>query len=250
MPQLDPWIDRLIASVRQHVVPVLFGDRPHPRQSPNVNVASGVVVNLDQGPFLVTASHVIRRALERDRESRFHLLVSQSEIPLRPRVISDRERLDVATLSLTEKEVADIERDGYRVVHPAAWPPPEVTSNSSIIAAGFPAHGRSSISWDELDLAVETVRAFVRSAGEDQFTTHLDPEYTVRRVVDVSAPERPPEFEGFSGGPAFVVPIYGPLVVPHLCGIVKEGGISSLAPGRIVLHFARLHRLQRSGVLE
>jgi hypothetical protein len=249
MPQLDPWIGRLIASVRQHVVPVLFGDRPHPRESSSINVASGVVVDLGEGPFLVTASHVIARAKERGEESRFHFLVGQSEIPLSARIISDREVLDVATLRLTKPEVVAIERDGYRVWQAPSWPPPDVTAEASIIAAGFPRHGRSSISWDELDLAVETVRAFVRSAGEDQFTTHLDPEYTVRNIVDVSAPDRPPEFEGFSGGPAFIVPSDGLLVVPHLCGIVKEGGISSLARGRIVLHYARIHRLQRNGAM-
>jgi hypothetical protein len=246
---LDPWIGRLIASVRLHVVPVLFGDRPHPRQSSNLNLASGVVVDLGEGPFLVTASHVIRRAREREHESRFHFLVSQSEIPLAARIISDRERLDVSTLRLTPTEVTEIERDGYRVCHPPSWPPPDVAAEASIITAGFPGHGRSTISWDELDLAVETVRAFVRSAGEEQFTTYLDPDYTIRNVVDVSAPERDPAFEGFSGGPAFVIPPDGPLVVPHLCGIVKEGGLSSFVPGRIVLHYARIHRLQRNGMM-
>jgi len=249
MPQLDPWIDRLIASLRQHAVPVLFGDRPHQRQSANVNVASGVVVDLGRGPFLLTASHVIQRALERDAEPRFHLLVGQSEIPLRSRLIANRDRLDVATLKLTDGEAVQVERDGYRVVHPTAWPPPDVTPNASIIAAGFPAHGRQILAWDMLDLAVETVRAFVRSAEDDQFTTHLDPEYTLKRIVDVSAPDRPPELEGFSGGPAFIIPENVPLVLPHLCGIVKEGGVSDLAPGRIVLHYARVHRLERNGAM-
>jgi trypsin-like peptidase len=206
-------------------------------------------MDLGEGPFLVTASHVISRARERGDESNFHFLVGQSEIPLASRIISDSEALDVATLRLTRGEVASIEQDGYRVCQPPSWPPPDVSSETSIITAGFPRHGRSSISWDGLDLAVETVRAFVRSASEDQFTTHLDPEYTVRNVVDVSAPEREPAFEGFSGGPAFMVSLDGPLVVPHLCGIVKEGGVSNLAPGRIVLHYARIHRLQRNGAI-
>jgi hypothetical protein len=249
MPQLDPWIGRLIASVRQHVVPVLFGERPHPRRPARVNLASGVVVDLGEGPFLVTSSHVIGLARERESEPRFHFLVGPCEIPLTPRIISDRERLDVATLKLTQGEVATIEHDGYRVCQPPSWPPPKVEAEASIITAGFPRHGRSSISWDELDLSVETVRAFVRSAGEDQFATHLDPEYTVRNIVDVSAPERTPAFEGFSGGPAFVVPPDELLVVPHLCGIVKEGGVSELVPGRIVLYYARIHRLERNGVI-
>jgi len=231
MPQLDPWIDRLIASVRQHVVPVLFGERPHPRRSTHLNLVSGIVVDLGEDPFLVTAGHVMNKARERESEPRFHFLVSPRELPLGERMISYRDAIDVATLRLTRAEVAAIEQEGYRMVQPPSWPPPDVTPDASIVAAGFPGKGRSSLSWQRLDLAVETVRAFVRSAGEDQFTTHLDPEYTLLRMVDVTAAESSPSFEGFSGGPAFVVAPEGLLVVPHLCGIVTEGGISNLAAG-------------------
>jgi len=89
---------------------------------------------------------------------------------------------------LTLSEAAAIEQDGYRVCQPARWPPPDVTAEASIITAGFPRHGRSSISWDELDLTVETVRAFVRSAGEDNSRHILIQSSTVRATVDVSAP--------------------------------------------------------------
>ena len=83
------------------------------------------------------------------------------------------------------------------------------------------------------------MRAFAHAVSEDQFTTYLDPEFTVRNEVDVSAPDRPAAFEGLSGGPAFLTPSEGTRLVPHLCGIVKEGGISSLVPGRLVIHYAR-----------
>ena len=73
-------------------------------------MASGVVVDLGEGPFLITASHVIGGARERGHESRFHFLVGQSEIPLASRIISDREKLDVTTLRLTLSELADHRR--------------------------------------------------------------------------------------------------------------------------------------------
>jgi len=195
----------------------------------------------------LSASRPATSSIERENEPRFHFLVGQSEIPFTLRIVSDSATLDVATLTLTRDEASEIEKLGYPIVQPPSWPPPDVNPGADVIAAGFPARGRSSI---ELDLSVETVRAFVRWAGEGQLTTYLDREYTFRNIVDVSAPERPPAFGGFSGGPAFVIPADGLLVVPHLCGIVKEGGVSSLAPGRIVLHYAPIHRLQRNGEME
>lgn len=250
MAPIDPWIDRLNASLRRYAIPLVFGDRPHRRDPTHVNLASGVAVDLGQGPFLVTASHVISRAQERQGEPRFHFLAGPAEIEL-SRIISDRRKLDVATLRLTEREVADIERDGYQIVRPrpADWPPPDLSHGDPIVMAGFPVEWRSSLSWFELDLGAQTMRAFAHAVGEDQFTTYLDPEFTVRNEVDVSAPDRPAAFEGLSGGPAFVTPSEGMLLVPHLCGIVKEGGVSSLVPGRLVIHYARIHRLQQNGAM-
>jgi len=144
MPQPDPWIGRLIASVRRHVVPVIFGERPHPQRPASINLASGVVVDLGRGPFLITASHVINRAREREDELRFHFLVGQSEIPFTLRIVSDSATLDVATLTLTRDEASEIEKLGYPIVQPPSWPPPDVNPGADVIAAGFPAHGRSS----------------------------------------------------------------------------------------------------------
>ena len=72
-----------------------------------------------------------------------------------------------------------LEKDGLQVVRPAEWPLPIPAVYDPVVLAGYPGEWRSDLSWHELETGAETMRSFVRSVGEEQFTTHLDPEYQV-----------------------------------------------------------------------
>src|SRR5262245_22661068 len=100
-----------------------------------------------------------------------------------------------------------------------------------------------------IDLPSETMLAFVRSVVADQFIAHLEPEFTMVHQIDVSSEPGPFTFEGLSGGPVFLVPSSSVLLVPRLCGIVKEGGALSAPPDRLVVFYAPLDRLERDGSL-
>ncbi len=135
------------------------------------------------------------------------------------RLIAEDERLDIATLSVSAREVGILEDDDLQVVRPPEWPLPIPAVHDPVVLAGYPGEWRADLSWHELDLGAETMRAFVRSVTEEQFTTHLDLEYQVQHQIDVSEGPRPFAFAGLSGGPTFLEPASpNVLAIARLCG--------------------------------
>ncbi len=50
-------MDRHSANVVRYAIPLIFGDRPHPKDPVHQNGATGVVVDAGEGAFLITAAH-------------------------------------------------------------------------------------------------------------------------------------------------------------------------------------------------
>ncbi len=242
-------MERLHASVVRYAIPLVFGDRPHPVKASRFNSGSGVAIDAGEGPFLITAAHVVEAARNRLAEPRTHFMVGPVEVSVED-IISERHQIDVATIRLRDKDLALLEKDNFQIVRPSEWPPVSPSVGDSVVLAGFPAQWRSELSWIEIDHAAEVMRSFVRAVMQDQFVTHLEPEFAVQRMVDVALEPKSAGFEGLSGGPAFLVrDLPGKLTVPALCGVVKEGGISDLVPGRFVIYYSILDRIGRDGVI-
>jgi hypothetical protein len=49
--------------IAPYVIPVAFGRRPHPRETADINAATGSGVDLGETSFLLTAAHVMEAAL-------------------------------------------------------------------------------------------------------------------------------------------------------------------------------------------
>jgi hypothetical protein len=115
------------------------------------------------------------------------------------------------------------------------------------MVAGFPGAWRRPIASDTLDLPGATMLALIHHVRETEFVCQLDPAFVDRDRVDyaedIVADEQLP---GMSGGPALLVR-RDPILVPHLCGILKQGTI--LAGSRL-LAFARLDRVRPDGTIQ
>src|SRR6266481_9846341 len=119
------WVHKMDATlIAPYAIPVAFGRRPHPRETADINAATGSVVDLGETPFLLTAAHVMEAALVRMRESRSHLMLGPVELQLDSHTAEIDPARDLATARLTPKERDTLEADGFYIVRPFAWPPP------------------------------------------------------------------------------------------------------------------------------
>ena len=249
--QIPEWAHRNDANIVRYAIPFAFGPRPTRRGTPApLNSASASVVDLGAGPFLLTAAHVMTAALERRDEPRFHCVAGPQEIRLDPAAVDLDDELDVATLPLSSADAAALEGDGLQIVRPPTWPPQALRRGDPVVLAGFPGPWRLQASRDELDFLSITILALVHDARPAEFVCHSDPDFRHERKISEST-EPLPDFgdaRGLSGGPAFLVSnIPGQLLVPQLCGIVKEG--VDLGGGHRIFRYASLSTLGSDGRL-
>ncbi len=241
------WVHKMDATlIAPYAIPVAFGRRPHPRETADINAATGSVVDLGETPFLLTAAHVMEAALVRMRESRSHLMLGPVELQLDSHTVEIDPARDLATARLTPKERDTLEADGFYIVRPSAWPPPAPAAGSAVVLAGYPGPWRLQLSWDELDFRSFVILALVHEVRDDEFVCQLDSAYIVETRAVTS--EEPPEvaLPGLSGSPAFTVSNDpAKLVAPQLCGVVKEGW--SLGDGNLIVKYARVDHVSRSG---
>ncbi len=172
-------------------------------------------------------------------------LVGNIRLDLDPVKLSS-EALDLATVPLSGPQLNALEADGYRIIRPTQWPPPALADRDPVLVAGFPGAWRRQISWDTLDLPGTTKLALVHHLREDEFVCQLDPAFVDRDVVvhdDLAEDELP----GMSGGPALLVR-QETVVVPHLCGILKQG--VAFEGGNRLLYFTRVNRIALDGTMQ
>jgi len=175
-------------------------------------------------------------------------LAGPHEVTLKPEDVSLSEHLDLATARMTPRLVAALESES-RFVRPPSWPPPALRPGDGVIFVGFPGEWRTARSWDEMEFRGLTSLALVHESSEDYYVCHLDPEYVeVTKVAGDVEEVVSDQMGGISGGPAFLVRSdVGELLVPRLCGVVREGGGSVLAPGHRLIYFTPLTTLRRDG---
>jgi hypothetical protein len=194
----------------------------------------------------VSAAHVICQAFRAVEVGRAEVIVGHNtELTLSPEVVSfvDESAIDIATVPITQEQLAQIEAAGFRAIRPASWPPPQVAVQDGILMAGYPSPWRLEVSWHEQDFRATTLGLLVHSVHSTEFVAHRDPAYS--NSVSVSLEELPIlDLRGCSGGPVFLLR-HEPILVPQLCGIVKQGW--HVDEGNIIIRFARLDLVQDDG---
>lgn len=248
---LPKWVWHLHASLYRHAIAISFGPRP---QAGSFEIHSGTAFLLDLGahPILITAGHVVDDVLSAlTHDPPTVIMLGNHEVNLRPEDVVRARSKDLAAVHLTDRLVSKLEQD-FRIVRPASWPPPELRLRDPVVFAGFPGSWRLVSAGADVDFRALTSLALISSVNDAEFLCHLDPAYREEREEPTTALEDLPEdaVGGLSGAPGFLVRNEDPrtLLVPQLCGIVKEGGGGEvLGPGHRLIYFTRLDDLRPDG---
>jgi hypothetical protein len=127
---------RMVRLARDHGLPIMFA--PPRSKGGEVNGATGCLVRIPQGTFVITASHVLagyERRLEQGEVLDWQVGKLPPFDPL-ARIAYREEGRDVVLLRISEQEMQSI---GPCIVSmPSQWPPPAPTPGQVILAAGYP----------------------------------------------------------------------------------------------------------------
>ena len=185
-----------------------FGQRPSKSRPTEVRNGTITLADLGKGPLAITCHHVITAYRER-RAALEKVIFQIGDIQIDPidQLIDEDERLDLATIRLTESQVKAITSQGEIgscVFQPKSWPPPLPKEGEYVAFGGFPGTLRSVISFDELSFGSWSSGASqISSVSEFQFASVFEREFWVQSFgnkhhMDLNA------LGGMSGGPAFL----------------------------------------------
>jgi len=207
-------------SVSQHLirhavasaVPIVFGHPP--RIGTKIESASGCVLRLRVGHFVVTAAHVLREHENRLADGE-ESIWQVGRLPFSPlgRIASSDKSADVAFLKVSEWEASQIGSSILSLV----WPPARPAKGQLLIISGYPRvarqfQGQGAIGCGPMSaiLRITSINdryAVCQIAREDLVSFDANP-----------VPDADFDHSGWSGGPAL---LFGDLSYP-IIGVVSE----------------------------
>jgi hypothetical protein len=184
-----------------------------------VNGATGCIVRLDSGPFIITANHVLDEYERRIKAERINWQFGRLPPfdPL-PRVAWRNAKRDIVFLEISESEVNSACNETSLVFSAVrGWPPPTPTERQVVLIAGYP---RTLREVGSSDISAGPYSALFRitSVGEGYFYCQIEQE----ELISFDGGPLPPsdaEVGGLSGGPAALMlqldyPLVG-VVIEH-----------------------------------
>jgi hypothetical protein len=220
-----------------------------PEDAPSAEIRNGTCFAVQTGTeaFLVTAEHVLTPALRAiEMKPNTICVVGGYVMEMGGRHVYRSERLDLATISLSRKDVERLKGEGRRVVRVGNWPPRLAEKDESLLFGGYPSSIRVVDSWDvgEFNAVVSAGLVVSVSSDGNWFTYHGDPADMTQTDVKTGVDEELlQQYGGISGGPVFRVP--GKSVdALEVVGVVAEGGT---ALGHLVRCARRLDAIDARG---
>jgi hypothetical protein len=221
-PPEEPWMRDLQQLVYDSLVLFAFG--PEDAAESEIRNATCCAVQVKDEAFILTAEHVLTRTLDMISTVPNTICVVGGYIfELRGRPVYRSKGLDIATIPVSQGQIAALERDGRRVIRPEEWPPRLVEKDDRIIFGGFPGRVRRIESWDKGVFNGITSAGAVTSVTNDWFSYHGDPDDMSQSDVPTGREEDMLEkFDGISGGPVFRSS-GAPSGKLELVGVVSQG---------------------------
>ena len=193
-----------LAWVRQaqsFAVPIIFA--PPPSVGGRINGATGCVLKLNYGYFVVTASHVLE-----EYEKRLH---SGEKVnwqvghlpPIDPisRVAWRDSVQDTLLLGLSEEEA---HRVGSAIASaPMGWPPPMAMEDDLVLVCGYPKRLRKVVPSGEIRSNYLAAMFRVTDIRDSQFDCKIGKEEDLVSLNEFPLPDE--NMGGLSGGPTFIV---------------------------------------------
>ncbi|WP_170302858.1 trypsin-like peptidase domain-containing protein [Reyranella soli] len=133
----------------QYSVPLawVYADQGRPVVPSN---GSAFLLDCGEGPFLVTADHVLAGFLkDKADHADAKAILGETVIPLDERIIARDRAHDVATLRVTAVEVADLKRYGKVPLtgSQSKWPPAPPCVDRGVFFVGFPGGEGRKVEW-------------------------------------------------------------------------------------------------------
>lgn len=206
-----PFGRKMHASGCQHMFFLWWFHRARADYAPTtIHHGSGFLLDHGNGPFAVTAAHVVNEYLDHHATGRIlGCRIGNVPIDLHNRIIAngrlneDRGGIDIATFRVTPAEVRQLAKNVVRAR--GRWPRPP-SAGEMIYFGGYPAEQRYMVARGEYSFGAHSVMTSVTSVSSQQIVCRL----TRRNFVDVRGEGLPPpdyNLGGISGGP-LLVPFY------------------------------------------
>ena len=207
---------RVVHLVQRYAIPLCFA--PPPSIGGKVNGATGCILRLDSGPFIVTANHILSGYEERRKTERLNWQFGQlPPFDPVPRVAWRDPERDVVFLEISEQEMAGACNSTSLVFSAlSGWPPSAPIAGQVALVAGFPRILRE-VANGNIEAGPYSAMFRVTSVNEGFFYCQIVQE---ELISFEGGPLPPPNADvgGLSGGP---VALMTSLAYP-LIGIVTE----------------------------
>jgi hypothetical protein len=200
-------------------VPIIFA--PSPGSEGNINSATGAVLKLDRGYFIVTAHHVLdgyRKRLQSGEKLNWQVGHLPPFDPLSR--IADAAK-DTLLLSLSADEARQLGARAH-ITAPTRWPPPTPKVDQIVLVAGYLKLLREVIVTDAV-VRMDGLNAMFRvtCVGDGYFYCKYEREEDLVSFNGLTLPDMGMSMGGLSGGPAFLV-VGGSIIYPALVGVISE----------------------------
>lgn len=227
-----------------------FGKPPIKGLKPNIKSGTATIVDFGNGPVIITAQHVMQAYkdwLIKDKDLIFQ--IGNLKIDPIPGIISESEKYDLITISITEKERKEIAQEGEIGKHaysPSSWPPDLPTNKDWVIFGGFPDTWRQYLSGNEIIFDSFNCGAEeVVSVSEDKFIVRFSRKDWIESFNYHNHDELH-DLGGLSGSPCFLIKRlpFG-VYVFTLVGIVFE-----FSPHFDIMYVSLLSHMNKDGSID
>ena len=226
-----------LALAASFCAPLYWVNRIDVRQI-EVKNGSAFFLNAGEGPFGVTAYHVVKE-WQKDRANgcgplRLGGEGKSVEFYYEDRAIAFHPGIDIATFQITEEEIRRIGKTIITGVQ-SSWPPKPPTVNRGIYYCGFPQIETRQLSVQKVEFGCLRGSGVASSINDRDIVALLEREHWIP-VGDRPAPPENFDFGGISGGIMITV-VEGRLRSWSLAGVIYEGPSTSADPNEAIPGF-------------
>jgi hypothetical protein len=187
----------------------------------DVKSATVFFIDCGDGPFAVTAAHVVDEIFDDQAAGRV-LLCQMANVPIDPvdRLIDMDEDLDLATFRVDPREIAAA-RSVPLTIPKGRWPPPAPKIGSGVLFSGYPGHERLREGPRRLNFGIYAAAVLATSVGDRDIKCQIEREHMVATLAkEIPAPYY--DLGGISGAPLLTLVESNGVVTWQLGGVIYE----------------------------
>jgi hypothetical protein len=190
-----------------------------------VRNGSAFFLDAGEGPFAVTANHVVKGW--RDDQAKGNVVALRLGLDLqldfagKNAIIAEHPEIDIATFRISRDEIGGIGK-GVLTGYQRAWPPAPPQQDRGVYYSGFPGRERIWLSPHEISFGAAAVSGVASSVSETNVSSLVERQNLIV-VLGGGIPPEDYDFGGMSGGPMLMVIETGTIRSWSLAGVIYQG---------------------------